>query len=72
MIQKTRDILERQQLPAKIIVGSIRGARDIIDAGLAGAHIITVPPKFFPAMTSHYKTDEVVEQFLSDFQAWLK
>ena len=72
MVAKTREILERQRLSAEIIAGSIRGSRDIIDAGLAGAHIITVPPKFFPGMASHYKTDEVVQQFLSDFSAWLK
>ena len=72
VVAKTREILERQRLSAEIIAGSIRGSRDIIDAGLAGAHIITVPPKFFPGMASHYKTDEVVQQFLSDFSAWLK
>jgi hypothetical protein len=27
-----------------------------------------VPPKFFPQMVSHPKTDEAVQQFLSDFR----
>jgi len=44
---------------------------DIRDAALAGAHIVTVPPKFFPDMANHFKTDEVVEQFLSAFKEWV-
>jgi hypothetical protein len=31
---------------------------------------VTIPPKFFPEMVSHPKTDEVVQQFLADFAAW--
>lgn len=72
VVEKTRKIIDREKLPAEIIAGSIRGVVDIRDAGLAGAHIVTVPPKFFPTMISHFKTDEVVNQFLSDFQSWLK
>ena len=50
----------------------MRTAADVKNAGLAGAHIITVPPKLFPAMAGHYKTDEVVNQFLTDFAGWMK
>ena len=38
------------------------------DALLAGADIVTVPPKFFPQMVSHPKTDEAVNQFIDDFR----
>src|SRR5688572_10830687 len=37
----------------------------------AGAHIVTVPPKFFPQMSRHPKTDEVVEQFVTEFAEWM-
>ena len=72
VVRKTREIIDRQKLKSEIIVGSIRGVKDIVDAGIAGAHIVTVPPKFFPVMASHYKTDEVVNQFLQDFSGWIK
>lgn len=56
--------------PAEIIVGSIRHIADINEAIQAGADIITVPPKFFPQLCAHPKTDEAVNQFVTDFQKW--
>lgn len=70
VVRRTRDVLDRSGSAAEIIAGSIRGAADIQNAGLAGAHIVTVPPKFFQPMASHYKTDEVIKQFLADFNEW--
>ncbi|MBU2575468.1 hypothetical protein KKF64_00015 [Patescibacteria group bacterium] len=71
VVKSVRQILDQDRLNSEIIVGSIRSITDIRDAGLAGAHIVTVPPKFFKPMASHYKTDEVVDQFMTDFQQWL-
>ena len=39
-------------------------------AAQAGADILTVPPKVFPQMCGHPKTDEAVRQFVSEFQKW--
>jgi transaldolase len=58
------------RVPCEIIVGSIRHIHDINEALMAGADIVTVPPKFFRQMVSHPKTDEAVNQFISDFQKW--
>lgn len=55
---------------SEIIVGSIRHIADINEAMQSGADIITIPPKFFPQMCAHPKTDEAVNQFVSDFQKW--
>jgi transaldolase len=55
---------------SEIIVGSIRHIVDINEALQAGADIVTVPPKFFPQMCAHPKTDEAVRQFVSDFRKW--
>lgn len=71
VVKSVREGIERAGLSAEIIAGSMRGVVDVRDAAAAGAHIVTVPPKFFSAMASHYKTDEVVEQFLSDFKSWM-
>jgi transaldolase len=56
--------------PSQIIVGSIRQMIDINEAIQAGADIVTVPPKFFPSMCRHPKTDEAVQQFMQDFRGW--
>ena len=69
--KSVRQMLDQDKLDSEIIVGSIRTVTDIRDAALAGAHIVTVPPKFFPDMISHFKTDQVVNQFLTDFEKWL-
>ncbi len=55
---------------AEIIVGSIRTVLDVKQAGLAGAHIVTVGPKLFAPALHHYKTDQAVETFFNDFKAW--
>ena len=44
---------------------------DVERFGLAGAHIVTVPPQFFPKMCQHPKTDEAVAQFVGDFREWM-
>ncbi len=62
--------LQESASPAEIIVGSIRHIADINEAMQAGAHILTVPPKFFPQMCAHPKTDEAVQQFVDEFQKW--
>lgn len=71
VVRSTRELLDKSGLPAEIIAGSMRSVADVRDAALAGAHIVTVPPKFFPDMISHFKTDQVVNQFLTDFSEWL-
>ncbi len=71
VVESVRKLLDESKLKSEIIVGSIRSVTDIRDLALAGAHIITIPPKFFPDMASHFKTDQVVEQFLNDFKGWL-
>jgi transaldolase len=55
---------------SEIIVGSIRHLMDVNEAMLAGAHIVTVPPQFFPKMCAHPKTDEAVQQFITEFADW--
>jgi len=62
--------LREQASPTQIIVGSIRQMIDVNEAIAAGADIVTVPPKFFPLMCAHPKTDEAVQQFMQDFRAW--
>ena len=71
VVSATRRIFDEDKIPSEIIAGSMRGAVDVRDARLAGAHIVTVPPKFFPDMINHFKTEEVINQFLTDFEKWM-
>jgi transaldolase len=56
---------------AEIIAASMRSVLDAKKTGLAGAHIVTLPPKLFPVIVGHYKTDEAVDSFLADIGRWL-
>jgi transaldolase len=58
--------LERWDYKSQVIVGSIRSVGDVIQAALAGAHIITIPPQFISKMVDHQNTRATVIQFLND------
>jgi transaldolase len=62
VVRQVRETFKERDCQAEIV--------DVNEAIQAGADIVTVPPKFFPLMCSHPKTDEAVQQFLRDFEAW--
>ena len=68
VIANSVDWLERWQYRSRIIVGSIRGIGDILEAAVAGAHIITIPPQFIPKMADHKYSRDTVRQFIEDGQ----
>jgi transaldolase len=70
VVREVRQTFREWEVPSEVIVGSIRHIADINEALKAGADIITVPPKFFPQMCGHPKTDEAVQQFIHDFTKW--
>lgn len=71
IVREVRAAFKEWGSTSEIIVGSIRQVGDIAAAITAGADIVTVQPKFFESMTSHPKTSEVINQFLTDFKNWL-
>jgi transaldolase len=70
VVRQVKQSFKERGCESEIIVGSIRQMIDVNEALQAGADIVTVPPKFFPQMCAHPKTDEAVQQFISDFQQW--
>ena len=66
VIRSVRKWLDEWGYSAQIIVGSIRSVIDVQSAALAGAHIVTIPPQFFPKMLDHKYTRETVRQFNVD------
>ena len=71
VIENTRNILDMRGHDAEIIVGSIRMQSDILEAHVAGAHIVTAGAKIVEGMASHPGTDKSVQGFLKDFSAWM-
>ena len=67
IIHEVRSVLERESLPSRIIVGSIRHLMDVSEALQAGAHIVTVPPPILRKMLWNPNTELTIEQFN---QAW--
>jgi transaldolase len=63
VIEQMRNILDREGLPSKIIVGSIRHMMDVNDALASGAHIPTVTPPILRKMVHHPRTVETIEEF---------
>lgn len=71
VVRDVRTLMDRSGTESEMIVGSIRHLMDVNEAMLAGAHIVTVPPQFLPKMCAHPMTDRAVEQFVSEFGAWM-
>jgi len=65
-IRKLRKLLDEFNLNSKIIAASSREIINVIDWLEAGAHIVTVLPKFIEGMIVHPYTKETVQMFLDD------
>lgn len=68
VIRDTVSLFSLHNIKTEVIVGSIRTLLDINSAALAGAHIITIPPKFLKQMTEHPQTTAAIKEF---DEAWV-
>jgi transaldolase len=62
-------MVETHDLDAEVLAASIRSARHMTEAALAGAHIATVPLKVLTQMVHHPLTDKGIIQFRRDWEA---
>lgn len=53
----------------RILAASIRGPKHILDAGLAGADIVTAPLDPIKKLVNHPLTDVGLDKFMKDFEA---
>lgn len=65
-ISKLRNVLDRFDSKAQIIVGSTREVLNVIEWFQAGAHIVTVTPNLLQGMIVHPYSKETVQMFLND------
>jgi transaldolase len=63
VIASTREILDREGLASKIIVGSMRHLMDVNEALEAGAHVPTVTPPILRKMVWNPRTIETIAEF---------
>lgn len=72
VIAESVEWLERWEFKSQLIIGSMRSVGDVINAALAGAHIVTIPPSILDKMADHKYTRATVKQFVNDAQSALK
>ena len=68
VVEKIVKIYDNYDFETEIIVASIRNPIHIVDAGIVGADICTIPYKVIKKLVSHPKTDEGIERFLQDWE----
>jgi transaldolase len=66
VIRQAVEWLERWKYKSRVVVGSMRSVGDVLNAVVAGAHIVTIPPQFLYKMADHKYSRETVKQFLDD------
>ena len=67
LIEEIVALFENYRLETEVIVASIRHPRHVIEAGLLGADIATIPAAVLEKMVRHPLTDAGMEKFLMDW-----
>jgi transaldolase len=70
-IAQVRQVFDRLKLQTKLVVGSCREVRNVMDWLHAGADVVTVPAALLEGMLFHRASSEIVAAFLRDAAAWL-
>ena len=60
-------IYKNYNFKTQVLAASLRSPTHVIDAGLAGAHIGTMPFKVMDMLFNHPLTDKGLDQFLKDY-----
>ena len=66
LIERSARWLKTWGYETKIIVGSIRTTKNIQDAAVAGAHVLTIPPDLLGKWVDHQYSRSTVKQFNID------
>ncbi len=67
LIRQIRGIYDNYpSIETQIIVASVRNPIHVIEAGMLGAEIVTIPPAIIEQMMKHPLTDKGIAQFLED------
>lgn len=73
MVSQIMNIYDNYEaIDTEVIVASIRHPIHVIQAGLIGADILTIPPKVLEIMERHPLTDKGIDMFLADAEKFKK
>ena len=67
-IREIKLIYSHYNYKTKILAASIRTKNHITQSALAGADVVTIPPKVFSNLVNHNLTDKGLKIFNSDWQ----
>lgn len=68
LIGQIMTIFDNYDFETEVIVASVRNPLHVVEAGLAGADIVTIPFKVIEQMIKHPLTDVGVRRFLDDWK----
>ncbi len=68
VVDQIRTIFDNYGYPTEIIVASVRSPQHVLQAGLMGADICTIPYSVMRQLAKHPLTDIGLEKFLADWQ----
>jgi transaldolase len=68
LIEQICTIYRNYDFATQVLVASIRHPVHLVQAGLLGAHVATMPPKVIGQLAKHPLTDIGLEQFLADWE----
>jgi len=68
LIRDIVTIFSNYEFKTEVLVASIRNPIHVVQAGLFGADICTMPAKVFDQLLKHPLTDKGVQQFLKDWE----
>jgi len=68
LIEQICTIYRNYDFETQVLVASVRHPVHVVQAGLLGAHVATMPPKVIAQLAHHPLTDIGLEQFLADWE----
>ncbi|MCX6707329.1 MAG: transaldolase [Candidatus Woesearchaeota archaeon] len=66
LVRQIADIFRKQGIKSEVLAASLRNARQVREAALAGAHIATLPVDVIKELLSNRKTQEGMKSFTAD------
>lgn len=66
LVEKIAEIFKKHGIKSEVLAASMRNARQVREAALAGADIATLPFEVIKELTAHYKTREGMKNFTED------
>ena len=70
IVGEIMEIFDNYGYNTKVIVASVRHPQHVLEAGLIGAHVVTMPFDVLEKMFKHPMTDIGLERFLQDWEKY--